>query len=242
MSNFFEKAMGNLNDLEKDVLGPDYPYYKYINSPSKMGMSSDGNDIANNIGGLIAYTQLLVTGKGKASATGNPLGDKFFLTTGAKCKDTASGETVARSLYINNVPDGNIPFISSMTGEKFSTFEGLIPGTLSDMNNLNPLAIFQAFMIGSNPDCKALTMPTIDENNVKGTETAYVINSDIKNMDACWFSDGKNPETGSNCKESFGNINPKCKLPDDFLSNIYIISICFLGIYILMKSITHSNI
>ena len=32
-----------------------------------------------------------------------PLGDKFFLQTGATCNDTESGETVTRSLYVNNV-------------------------------------------------------------------------------------------------------------------------------------------
>ena len=165
MSNFFEKAIDDLDSLEEEILGPDYPYYKYINSPSQMGMSSDGGAIATNIGGLISYTEVLVTGQGNASATGKPLGDKFFLKTGATCKDKASGESVTRSLYVNNVPDGSIPFISSMTGANFTSFEGLIPGTLSDMNNLNPLGIFQAFMLGTNPDCQALTMPTNPHNS-----------------------------------------------------------------------------
>ena len=57
-------------------------------------------------------------------------------------------------------------------------------------------------MLGSNPDCQALTMPTIDENNVKSTDTAYVATTDIQNMNACWFSDGKNL-SGDKCKEAF---------------------------------------
>jgi len=61
-----------LDTLEQDILGPDYPYYKYINSPSDMGMSADGDKIATNIGGLISYVDVLITGSGKASATGNP--------------------------------------------------------------------------------------------------------------------------------------------------------------------------
>lgn len=237
MSNFFEKAIDDLDSLEEEILGPDYPYYKYINSPSQMGMSSDGGAIATNIGGLISYTEVLVTGQGNASATGKPLGDKFFLKTGATCKDKASGESVTRSLYVNNVPDGSIPFISSMTGANFTSFEGLIPGTLSDMNNLNPLGIFQAFMLGTNPDCQALTMPTIDANNVNGTETAFVVTSDIKNMNSCWFSDGTNPITGDKCKEAFEIIKPSCKMPNDPLSKIYIASICLLGFYIIVKTL-----
>ena len=38
--NFFEKALNDVDSLENDLLGPDYAYYKQINSPSEMGMSS----------------------------------------------------------------------------------------------------------------------------------------------------------------------------------------------------------
>ena len=34
---------------------------------------------SKNIAGLFAYTKVLSTGQGKASATGGPLGNKFFL-------------------------------------------------------------------------------------------------------------------------------------------------------------------
>lgn len=241
MSNFFQKAIDDLDSLEEEILGPDYPYYKYIKSPSEMGMSSSGGDIATDIGGLIAYTEVLVTGRGNASATGKPLGDKFFLKTGATCKDKASGESVTRSLYVNNVPDGNIPFISSMTGASFTDFEGLVPGTLSDMNNLNPLGIFQAFMLGTNPECQALTMPTIDANNVNGTETAYVVTSDISNMNPCWFSNGKNPITGANCKEAFSTIIPSSKMPSDPLLKFYIASLGLLGLFIIIKALERKH-
>ena len=43
--SFFSKALDDLQGLESDILGPDYPYYKYINSPSDMGMSADGDKI-----------------------------------------------------------------------------------------------------------------------------------------------------------------------------------------------------
>jgi hypothetical protein len=210
MANFFDKAKDDAKGLEESLLGPDYKYFNYIKTPAEMGMSSNGSisTITNDIAGLIGYVSLLTSGEGEASKTGGPLGDKFFLETGAKCKDTASGESVTRSLYVNNVPDGSIPFISSGLGDvNFSEFKGLIPGTLSNLSQINPMQIFSAFMGGTTPDCQALTMETIDVNNEKGQKTAFVTNTDIKAMSACWFPDGKNPISGNSCRETFTTMS-----------------------------------
>lgn len=235
MSNFFERAVNDLDSLEQEILGPDYPYYKYIKSPSEMGMSSDGKKIAHNIGKMIAYSELLVTGKSDASKTGGPLGNKFFLKTGAKCKDTKTGKLQTRSLYINNVPDGDIPLISSMTGRDFTEFEGLVPGTLSDMSTINPLAIFQAFMIGNEPDCQEIEMETIDTKNVKSKKKAYVVKSDIRNMNPCWFPERKNPISNESCKEAFTNIQNTTNNKGDYFIKIYYSALGLLGLYIFMK-------
>lgn len=238
MSDFFESALTDLDKLEEEILGPDYPYYKYIKSPGDIGMSSDGNKISANIGGLIAYTDVLVSGGGKASATGKPLGNKYFMQTGAQCKDTATGETVTRSLYINNVPDGTIPLISSMTGESFAEFKGLVPGILSDMDALNPFEIFQAFMLGSEPDCQQLTMEVIDTKNVSSTDTQYIATANIRNMNPCWFKNGRNPMTNARCKEAFSTIENKGKMPSDIVVQLYYSSLGLLGLYLLMKLVT----
>lgn len=239
MSNFFSQALNDLEGLEEDILGPDYKYFKYIKSPRDMGMSTDGGAIATNIGGLIAYTEVLATGRGKASTTGRPLGNKFFMKTGANCKDKKSGEKVTRSIYINNVPDGTIPFISSITGSEFTSLEGLIPGVLSDMAHLNPLGIFSAFMMGNEPPCEAITMETIDANNVRSTETGFVATSDITNMNACWFPDKKNPITGAGCQEAFSKIKKsRADFPDDTLIRIYYSALGIFGLYLLMKLFT----
>ena len=240
MSNFFESALNDLDSLEEEILGPDYAYYKFIKNPGELGMGSDGGKIATNIGGIISYVELLAAGKSKASTAGI-LGDKYFMKTGATCKDVDTGESVTRSLYINNVPDGSIPFISSMTGTDFKDFRGLVPGVITDMANLNPLGIFQAFMLGSDPDCKSITMPTRDNNNIESTEAAFVTTSDIQNMNACWFPDGKNPISGQTCKESFSNYNnmdKKGKMPDDLLIQLYYGSLGLLGLYLLMRMVT----
>ena len=225
--NFFDEALNDVNNLEKHLFGPDYKYFKQIKMPSEMGMSGSGNisTLVKDIGGLIGYVQVLSAGGGEASRVPGPLGDKFFLQTGAKCKDKKTGEKVTRSLYINNVPDGSIPFISSgLGGVNFTEMEGLVPGTLSNMANINPMKLFQAFMMGSYPECQALTMETIDANNIKKQETSFVTTTDINSMSPCWFPGRRN-------KTFVTNAN----MPDDILIKIYYSALGLLGLYILMK-------
>lgn len=221
MSNIFEQAMNDVQGTEEKYLGPTYPYYKNIRSPSEIGMSDKGTiqQMTKNINGLIAYVELMVSGSGKASSTGKPLGNQFFLETGAKCyaddqctneSDSSTCPQVTRYIYINNIPQGNIPFISSGLGENFKEFRGLIPGTMSNLNVLNPMSLLRSFMIGSNPPCKKIEMPTMTNDNISGTESQYVAYSDIQSMDPCLFLDKKNPITLQSCRESFqSDISPQ---------------------------------
>lgn len=216
MSNFFSDVMTDMKGMEQNLLGPDYLYWKRILKPSDMGMSANGNfgALTNDVNGLINYVEVLVTGNA-GSTTGGPLGDKFFLKTGGQCTDVASGKKVDRYIYIDNVPNGNIPFISSgLGGTDFTEFEGLIPGLLGDLGKLNPLNLFKSFMMGDNPDCMSVTLQTIvpvadadlndtGKDNV-GNETQYVAVADVKNMDPCIFNDKKNPADPSlTCTETF---------------------------------------
>jgi hypothetical protein len=216
MSNFFSDVMTDMKGMEQNLLGPDYLYWKRILKPSDIGMSSDGNfgALTNNVNGLIDYVEVLVSGNA-GSTTGGPLGDKFFLKTGGQCTDVASGNKVDRYIYINNVPNGNIPFISSgLGGTDFTEFEGLIPGLLGDLGKLNPLDLFKSFMMGDNPDCMSVTLETIrpaldaDLNDtgmdISGNQTQYVAVADVRNMDPCIFPDKKNPADPSlTCTETF---------------------------------------
>lgn len=225
------------------ALGPAYPYYKYVNSPSDMGMSSKGtmDVLGKDIDGLNGYIEMLVEGTGSASATGNPLGNKFFMKTKGKCNDTATNDTVDRYIYVNNVPTGNIPFISSGASE--GEFKGLIPGILGDLNAFNPVLMFDAFTSGTQPDCQQITMETIDNHNEKSIETNYVTVNDIKEMNACTFPDGKNPATGEQCKESFSNqINTFLNGPQDKCGKAYMASLSILGIYILYRVLAKNGV
>ena len=199
-SSFFNNAINNAKELEEAYLGPDYKYYQYIKSPSDMGMSADGSmgTLSKDIAGIINYVTLLSAGGGPASKTGKPLGNKFFLETGATCKNKDSGEIVTRSLYVNNVPDGSIPFISAATGVQMDDVQGLIPGTLSNLAQINPMQMFGAFMEGGNPECQWINMETIDVNNVRRNDQGgFVTINDIKSMNPKWFPNKKNPVTGT---------------------------------------------
>jgi len=248
MANLFEEVLHNAKAAEEKYLGPDYPYYKYIKTPSELGMSGEGSlkQLGTDIDGLVNYVEVLVTGNSRASATGQPLGNKFFLQTGGKCKDVASGQDVDRYVYIDNVPAGNIPLISSGLGVNFSEFKGLIPGTISNLNAFNPMTMFQAFLSGSKPDCQEVTMETIDIYNNKSTQTHFVTLVDLKNMDPCIFPDKTNRFTDppTSCRETFTNIkdtglNTQCytcyKIPDDPFAKLYFASLGVLGVYVLYK-------
>jgi hypothetical protein len=250
MSNIFQEVLSNAKAAEEKYIGPDYPYYKYIKTPSEIGMSGKGSlsQLGKDVDGLINYVELLVSGGGKASATGQPLGNKFFLKTGGKCTDKATNQEVDRYIYIDNVPAGNIPFISSGVGVNFSEFKGLIPGTISNLNAFNPMEMFQAFLSGSKPDCQELKMETIDIYNNKSTESHFVTLVDIQNMDPCSFQNKTNPVTKAQCRETFTNllnndnqIEQYYKIPKDPISQLYFVSVGMLGVYILYGIMTKNG-
>lgn len=261
---------GGVTALEDKVLGPTYDYSAHIRSPDELGMSSEGNfdALGKDISGLLGYVDLLVTGKCElgncaskypnGTTFGKPLGNKFFLDTAVQCEDKATGNQVTRSIYINNVPDGQIPFISNMSGIAFSTFEGLVPGIMSNIAQIHPMQILMAFVNGQSPTCQAVTMPTIDAaTDTHGTATRYVINADIDLMPPAWFTDGVPAKSTYNLgNDVSGNQNeqftskvdaysPKTelkgsrvdysKMPNNVIIKFYYSALGLLGLYILLR-------
>jgi hypothetical protein len=221
-NNIFQEVLTDAQGVQNKLLGPTYPYYNNIKTPSQLGMSSDGSlsALGKDINGLINYVTLLVEGQSKASTTGQPLGNKFFLKTGAKCMATDTNQQVDRYIYVDNVPDGSIPFISQGLGMNFSDFRGLIPGAMGDLSVLNPFTIMQSFMSGSTPPCQKLTMQT--------------------------FKNGTNPVTGKSCKQAFQTFsqiqneesrNREIKMPKDPVAQIYFLSLSLVAVYILYRII-----
>lgn len=213
-----------------------YPYSQYIKSPKQLGISADGTlkTLGNDITGLIAYIDLLVEGPSKASATGQPLGNKFFLYTESQCNDIQTNKPVDRYIYLSNVPNGNIPILSDIAGSDFTQFEGLVPGILSNLSNLtipSPSQIFSTFENGGT-NCQRVVLETIDVNNNKSYQSQYVATYDIANMDPCLFPKKYNPVTNATCSESFRNQQ---KIPNDYMIQVYFLGIGLFLIYLALK-------
>ena len=244
MSDFFSKLASNPGGLEEELLGPDYSYFSHIKNPEQVGVRADGSDkaITADLNALGAYGKgILIAGSSsaiKGCEEGQPcaLGQKFFLETGAKCKDVASGEKVTRSLYENYVPDGSIPFISAGPGgARMHGFKGLIPGMLSNIAQVDPMGIFMSFLSGAEPPCRSVTMQTGNFPDW-GTGTAFVTDSDLGSMNSCWFPDKQNPITGDKCEGFTGDRQVDASMPKDKLSQVYLTALGLLGLYILMRT------
>lgn len=188
-----------------------YSYSEKIKNPSSIGMSARGSmhTLGNDIKGLRAYMDVLIKGNGgRASKVNGPLGDKYFVETIQNCKDVNTEDIVPRSIYVNNVPYGNIPFLTGGGMDtQYNEFRGLIPGIMSSIGNINPLGIITALSSSGTPKCQAVTLETIGNNNNSSYQTRHVTRDDIKNMSACWFPSRTNPINGKRCHESFANLD-----------------------------------
>ena len=191
----------------------DYPYNLYIKSPESIGMSDKGDlkTLGKDITGLIAYTQLLVEGGGKASVVKGALGDKYFLPTGTKCIAEDTKQEVDRYTYINNVP----------------SLGGLIPGLIQSTLKINPGSIFTAAFQSSKPDCRNITLQTIDSENNKANITHYVAVTEIKN-------DGL-------ARQGFQNYNPEPRLPKDTLTQVYFASLAGLSVLLFYRLVVNRS-
>ena len=225
------------------MAAPDtYPYYEMIKTPSQIGMGPGSGKINKNIKGLQAYGEVLIEGGGRAAKGGQPLGNKYFFDTGTTCllkDDSGTENEVRRFVYVNNVPDGTIPFTGiTGAGTSYKDFRGLLPGILGDITDLNPMNLVKAFTMGSNPPCQYIEMPIRDNNNNESRQYAAVANEDIEEYNPCWFpkinGKRKNPVSGLKCQQAFTNINTDLE-KDDKLTEIYFGSLTILAFYIFLK-------
>lgn len=176
-------------------LGPSYNYVKHIRSPEDMQLAVSGSmwEFGNDIAAIGDYIALLIAGPSRASklsdhGSARPIGNSFMMKTVAKCTDVKSnipGTTVPRSIFVNNIPLGNIPFLSSIASSDFSSFRGLIPGVAENLNVLNPIAFSEGLMQGGAPPCVHVNLPTIDNSGNTVDASGYLTITDIQNMDPC---------------------------------------------------------
>jgi hypothetical protein len=110
---------------------------------------------------------------------------------------------VRRYIYVNNIPDGTIPFIASGSdGRTFDDLRGLIPGALGNLGALNPVQLFKGFTAGTYPDCAEVTLTTVDNDNVRRSEKRHIALVEMVEMNPCWFPNGYNPASGRQCPKA----------------------------------------
>ena len=112
---------------------------------------------------------------------------------------------VDRWIYVNNIPDGSIPFIASgADGRTFNDLRGLIPGALGNLGALSPVQLFNGFTAGTYPPCSEITLQTVNNDNVKSSETHHVALVEMVEMNPCMFPGRVNPASGKPCRNSEG--------------------------------------
>lgn len=189
---------------------PTYDYASMVMSPQEAKMGTDGHfkTLGNDLGGIMGYGDVMVFGGGLQKGHNSALGNRGFVATPATCQpvdalgDDLSGNAVTRHLYIDNIPDGSVPF---MTGQGNGGMpKGLVPGMIGDMAQaFDPTDVFEAISMGGSPPCQRVDLKTTDNKGNNTHESRYVVNDDIEKIPACNFNDGYNPVTTKKCKEHF---------------------------------------
>lgn len=207
--SIYSEANSNPKGTESTFLGPSYNYKNQIKKPAEMGMGGGGSmkTLSNNVTGLMAYTSLLADGGGKASKVNGPLGNKYFMNTGATCTDVNTKKDVARYIYINNIPNPPLP--------------GLIKGVTTGLDAFNPFRILGAFSSGSKPPCKEVTLEVVDVNNRRSQETHFVTLTDINALEGFQTYNTKDAAP--------------IELPDNVGVQFYFATLSCLGLYIMYR-------
>ena len=170
-----------MTDTSKPEFG-NYNYADRIKTPTELGMGDRGTmkQLTYNVAGMIDYINILVTGKSNASReNGGPLGDAYFIPSGAKCTDS-SGISHPRHLYINNIPSKSLPFITGKTNLPMGEFKGLVPGIIDDIASLDPSNLINSFGNTEPPKCSKKTFLIKDNNGNNYKETRYITDEDSK--------------------------------------------------------------
>lgn len=216
-----------------------FSYANIIKSPAEMESGPKSQQLGANITALKAYSSLLLTSNSAANAlSGHALGNQTWVPTNAYCVDDV-GIKQKRYIYINNQPSTNTPPDKNATANM--KFNGLIPGIIDDIIEINPIKLFTAFAEDGMPKCQSVALSTTDKlvSDGKGYENEtyvsnFITNNDLKKISGCSFKTGINPVTKDKCpwsiKESFKNIS---NLPSDKAVHLYFTTLSIVALYVL---------
>jgi hypothetical protein len=219
-----------------------YDYAAQIKTPAEIGSSPKGTYTAlgKDVHAFVDYINVLVSGDSGAQKVDGPLGNKYFLPTSTKCKDTASGTTQVRSVYIDNVPTGSLPLFTGTMGSTVTQYKGLVPGVMEGVASLDPGDMMSS-MLNKDTSCSKVKLKVVDVG-MEGWTSTYVLNSEIPDIYSCNFFDGVNPATGATCPESFSTRNREWngqnkQIPDDPFVRVYFLAIGLFAAYIVYRTV-----
>ena len=229
-----------------DDKAPPFSYSKIIKSPANFNAGPGSGQFGQNMRALNSYTDLLLTSDTEANCLRpSPLGDQFFLKTSATCKDPNSGEKVSRYIYVSHQPEhssNNDPLNSSSADGGSYRFDGLIPGIINNMFNLNIFGIFSAFSQDDNPDCVLVELSSTRDlpgnicsssTNYNTYNTRFISKNDAEKVDPCSFRNGQNPYNKKYCQYNVEGLENMASIPNDSLVYLYYTLFGAVGIYVL---------
>lgn len=226
-----------------------YNYSEFILNPKDLGVVTkhDGTS-KTSYNQMDDYYKVLVKGNSDAQAA-TPLGNAFFYDTGLNCLDEFQNEQ-SRFMFVGNITYNNAEFPSQF-GDFFNmnSTKGLLPGIINNINEVNNISLIDGIK-QANSDystCKSVTLTTNDAQNNTNNETHYMALHDIEDIDPCNFPLGTNPVTNESCVEAFTSLDQmeekrkRGKMPADFLSKMYLISLGGLMAYLVYSVVTKSR-
>jgi len=190
------------SNASESVMGPSYSYADNIQGPASMGVGDRGtiSQLTTNVGGITNYVKYMVSGPA--------LGNRFFINTGGTCS-APDGSVQSRYNYVNNVSNAANLLPKQMKQDMSgiaSNFNGLIPGMLGDIANINPMYLFKSMAADSQPKCDCYRC------EVSGGSESRFLNLDLTpdfDADLCKKVD---PSKCIPAKEGFSNYNDNTPL------------------------------
>lgn len=167
-------------NIETDVLGPGYDYASKIPTPGSLGVGTGGDmgTTMNDIQAGLTYADYLITGPN--------MGNKYFIRTGAQCTAVDTSGQVDRWKYLDQSADQ--PMFSDSVQQSLGgmggggTFNGMVPGILVGVMDLNPMPILSSMVGPDYPPCQQVTCPTGDVMGSLVPQTQYVGSDEIQTL------------------------------------------------------------
>lgn len=203
MSSLIHNIANGVEGAADEMLGPGYSYASKIPAPSDLGVSSDGSVSSTfaDIKAGMSYVDYLITGPN--------LGNKYFLNTGTTCA-APDGSEVDRYKYLDNSADQ--PKFSGLLNSSFSKFasnslEGILPGIMVGLEDLNPLPIFEALVRDAVPPCQYVQCPVGDVTGGLSSQSRAVLASEASDLTANYGCSVTSGPEGFDSRASAGSAD-----------------------------------